>query len=122
MSKRGFSLIETMVALSVFSIAAMGLLSLNTQTVRFSSDLDKRLLAKTVADNVAVDTVTGKIVGVSPVTTGEQIQRGRTYIWTRTIEPTPNEGLYSVRIQVSAASDETVLAKLSLLAVEGTTP
>ncbi len=122
MSARGFSLIETMVALSVFSIAAMGLLSLNTQTVRFSSDLDKRLLAKTVADNVAVDTVTGKLEGISPEATGEEIQRGRTYVWTRTIEATPNEGLYSIRIRVSEAGHETVLAQLSLLAVESKSP
>ncbi len=122
MNTRGFSLIETMVALSVFSVAAMGLLSLNTQTVRFSSDLDKRLLAKTVADNIAVDTVTGKLEGDSPQTTGEEVQRGRTYIWTRTIEATPNQGLYSVRIRVSEADNETVLAQLSLLAIEGKSP
>jgi general secretion pathway protein I len=122
MNTRGFSLIETMVALSVFSVAAMGLLSLNTQTVRFSSDLDKRLLAKTVADNIAVDTVTGKLEGVSPQTTGEEVQRGRTYVWTRTIEATPNQGLYSVRIRVSEADNETVLAQLSLLAIEGKSP
>jgi general secretion pathway protein I len=122
MNTRGFSLIETMVALSVFSVAAMGLLSLNTQTVRFSSDLDKRLLAKTVADNIAVDTVTGKLEGVSPKTTGEEVQRGRTYVWTRTIEATPNQGLYSVRIRVSEADNETVLAQLSLLAIEGKSP
>lgn len=119
MNARGFSLIETMVALVVFSVAAMGLLSLNTQTVRISGELDARLIARAVADNVAVDTVTGPLEGVSPVTTGEEVQRGRTYVWTRTIEATPNAGLYSVRIRVSESGQDGVLAQLSLLAAAG---
>jgi len=119
MNTRGFSLLETMVALSVFSIAAMGLLSLNTQSVRISSELDTRLSARTVAENVAVDTVTGAVAAAGPVSKGREIQRGRTYEWTRTIEVTPRPGLYSIRIEVTEAGSASVLAKLELLTAEG---
>lgn len=119
MNTRGFSLLETMVALSVFSIAAMGLLSLNTQSVRISSELDTRLLARTVAENVAVDTVTGSARSAGPVSKGSEIQRGRIYEWSSTIEATPRPGLYSVRIEVNEAGSASVLARLDLLTAEG---
>lgn len=119
MNARGFSLLETMVALSVFSIAAMGLLSLNTQSVRVSADLDTRLLARTVAENVAVDTVTGSLEAAGLVSEGGEIQRGRSYEWKRTIEATPRPDLYSVRIEVTEAGGSVVLAKLVILTAGG---
>ncbi len=122
MSARGFSLLETMVALSVFSIAAMGMLSLNTQSVRISSELDTRLLARTVAENVGVDTVSGSFTQTSLVSTGEQVQRGRTYAWRRTVEATQRPGLYSIRIEVSEDKSPAVLARLSFLAKESVEP
>lgn len=119
MNTRGFSLLETMVALSVFSIAAMGLLSLNTQSVRISRELELRLLARTVAENVAVDTVTGALAAPGLVTEGEDVQRGREFKWTRTLDPTPHPGLYTVQIEVTQASSPAVLARLSLLTAQG---
>lgn len=116
MNQRGFSLLETMVALSVFSVSAMGLLSLNTLSVRTSGELDTRLLAGVVAGNVAVDTVTGAIDMMSPVSSGEDTQRNRNYVWTRTIEPTPRANLYSIQIEVAEPGSDTVLARLSTLA------
>ena len=122
MNAQGFSLLETMVALAVFSVAAMGLVSLNTQSARISGELDTRLLARTVAENLAVDTVTAETLDLSPVTEGETVQRGRSYAWTRTLEPTPQPGLYSVRIDVREAGESPVLARLSLLAAESAAP
>lgn len=122
MSEQGFSLLETMVALAVFSVAAMGLVSLNTQSARISGELDTRLLARTVAETVAVDTVTAENLDLSPVTQGEVIQRGRAYTWSRAVEPTPQPGLYSIRIDVREAGATPVLARLSLLATDSAAP
>lgn len=122
LNARGFSLLETMVALSVFSIAAMGLLSLNTQSVRISGELDLRLLARIVAENVAVDTVTGTLASPGIVAEGEDTQRGRSFVWKRTIEPTPRQGLYNVRIEVTEIGSPAVLARLSLLTTDGAQP
>lgn len=113
---RGFSLMETMVALSVFSLAALGLLSLNTQSVRISAELESRQLAQIVAGNVAVDTVTGRLEGARPTETGQQVQRQRTFIWTRSIEAVPSQGVYRIRIDVAEQDSPLVLARLSLLA------
>lgn len=112
---RGFSLLETMVALSVFSLAAMGLVSLNTQTTRISGELEARQLAQIVANNVAVETVTSNIESSQPMETGEQRQRRRTFHWTRTVAPTPRPGLYSVEIDVAETGRTGTLARLTLL-------
>lgn len=119
---RGFSLLETMVALSVFSLAAMGLLSLNTLSVRISGELEARQLAQIVAGNVAVDTVTAKLDTARAVETGEQVQRRRSFVWVRSIDAVPGEGLYRVQIDVTESGSETVLARLSLLAADAGEP
>lgn len=113
--ERGFSLLETMVALSVFSLAAMGLVSLNTQSARISTELEARQLAQLVANNVAVETMTAQIETSRPIETGEEVQRLRTFRWTRTIEATPRPGLYSVQIDVAEAGRKGSLAQLSVL-------
>lgn len=117
---RGFSLLETMVALSVFSMAAMGLLSLNTQSVRIGSELEARQLAQIVAGNVATDTVTSRLEGLRPVDTGEDVQRRQIFVWTRSVEPAPGTGLYSIRIEVRQPESKTVLARLTLLSAGDT--
>ena len=49
----GFTLIEIMVALAVFSLAVLALLRLETATIRGARVLDDSLVAGIVARNVA---------------------------------------------------------------------
>lgn len=49
-SDKGFSLVETLVALAVFSTAALGIVALNTNTARLSADMDQRFMAGLVAE------------------------------------------------------------------------
>ena len=50
----GFSLIEMLVALAVFSLAVIALLHLAGQNTRAASVIEERVLAGVVADNRAV--------------------------------------------------------------------
>ena len=54
----GFTLIEMMVALAVFSLAALALIRLEGATIRGAATLDTTLMAQTVARNVAFDALT----------------------------------------------------------------
>ena len=54
----GFTLLEMLVALAVFSLAALALLRLEGATVRQTGELDERMLAQLVARNLAVETLT----------------------------------------------------------------
>ena len=55
--ERGFTLLEMMVALAVFSLAALALLRLEGATVRQTGELDERMLAQLVARNLALGAV-----------------------------------------------------------------
>ena len=51
---------EIMVALAVFSLAALALIRLEGQTIRSTGILSATLLAQTVARNVAIEAVTDR--------------------------------------------------------------
>ena len=55
---RGFTLIEVMVALAVFSLAALALIRLEGATIRSTALLGDTTLAQMVARNVAVEAIT----------------------------------------------------------------
>lgn len=113
--ERGFSLLETMVALAVFATAAIGFISLNTNSVRISADLSERTLARQVAENIAVDTVTNPALQVIGTSRGQETQRRQEFEWERIITPAAGEGLVQVEIVVRRAGSTAASARVTLL-------
>lgn len=114
-NQRGFTLMEALVAVAVFATAAMGLISLNTNSVRISAQMGERALARQVAENVAVETITNPQLQVIGRSIGEEIQRRRSFAWERDITPAPRDDLVEVTIRVRATGDEAVLSEVTLL-------
>jgi general secretion pathway protein I len=85
---RGFTLIEMMVALAVFSLAALALIRLEGATIRGASTLDTTLLAQTVARNVAIEAMTDAKPPTIGVASGVESTGGRAWSWTRSVQPT----------------------------------
>ncbi|MDX1580712.1 MAG: type II secretion system minor pseudopilin GspI, partial [Alphaproteobacteria bacterium] len=56
-TQKGFTLIEMLVALGVFSIAVIALLNVQSQSVRTLSEIELRAFAHIVADNRMVETL-----------------------------------------------------------------
>ena len=56
--EQGFTLVEVMVALAVFSLAALALIRLEGATIRSTALLGDTIVAQMVARNVAIDAVT----------------------------------------------------------------
>ena len=52
---RGFTLIETLVALAVFSLVALTIIRLASENTRAAVHVENRLLAGIIAENVAVE-------------------------------------------------------------------
>ena len=114
----GFSLVEVIAALGVFSIAAMGMIHLSNETQINASHLDIRTLAEIEASNLVADAVTAP-PPVSPgMETGESVQRGRTLKWSRTITATPQAGILLVAVDVRHPATDQVLARIQSLRTE----
>ena len=84
----GFTLIEIMVALAVFSLAALALIRLEGATIRGATILDSTLTAQLVARNVAIEAVTDARPPTIGDTSGTETTGGRSWQWTRHVEPT----------------------------------
>ena len=112
---KGFSLLETLVALAVFATAAMGITALNTNSVRISQSLEERVLARVIAENVAIDTVTDPSLQVVGRTVGKELQRRRAYTWERMITPASSNGLLQIDIVVRSENNNAALSQVTTL-------
>lgn len=99
--ERGFTLIEVMVALVVFSLAAMALMRLEGATIRGAATLDTTIAAQMVARTVAVEAVTDAQTPVAGRSDGRSANGGRDWTWTRVISGTGDARI--VRIEVTVA-------------------
>jgi len=100
----GFTLIETLVALAVFGLAALALLKLQGVTLRTAADLDQRALAETVARNLAVEVLSDPAAPVIGESEGVVTNGGRAWRWTRTVARTGDARLLRVDFIVRGAS------------------
>ena len=112
--RSGFTLIEIMVALAVFSLAAMALLRLEGATIRGAATLDTTLAAGMVARTVAIEAVTDAQAPALGRTDGHAANGGRDWAWTRVVSGTGDARI--VRIDVSVAgAGEQVLARTTMV-------
>ena len=105
---RGFTLIEIMVALAVFSLAVLALLRLESATLRGARVLDDSLIAGIVARNVANDAVTEARPPVAGRTSGSEVDAGRTWNWVRRVTPTGNSSVVRIDVAVSNRAGQVV--------------
>jgi general secretion pathway protein I len=113
-AERGFTLIEVMVALAVFSLAVMALVRLEGATIRGAGVLDRTMLAQTVARNVAIETLTDPRPPVPGQSRGAEANGGATWRWVRTVTPTGGESIYRIDVAVADPSGQ-VLGRLTMV-------
>ena len=100
-TEAGFTLIEIMVALAVFSLAVLALVRLESATIRGATILDETMVAGLVARNVAIEAVTDPAPPAAGVNNGVEQNGGRSWAWSRSVQPTGNAAI--VRIDVAVA-------------------
>lgn len=113
-AEHGFTLIEIMVALAVFSLAALALIRLESATIRGAGVLDRTLLAQAVARNVAIDAVTAAEPPPSGATRGVEVNGGAPWTWTRSVTPTGDRRIVRVDVAVADGSGR-VLGRLMMV-------
>jgi general secretion pathway protein I len=102
--ERGFTLIETLVALAIFSLAALALLRLEGATLSSTAVLADRAIGQIVVRNLAVEIMTDARAPAFGEATGAVVNAGRTWRWVRQTKQT--DDLRIVRIDL-ALMDET---------------
>ena len=96
----GFTLIELMVALAVFAIAALTLLRLEGASISRTADLDQRLLREVVAQNLAAEWLTDPAPPTLGDTNGQTVNLGRQFAFSRHVEKMADAGVIRVVVAV----------------------
>ena len=111
LGQRGFTLIEVLVALALFGLAALTLLRLEGATMTNARMLEVRTAAEIVARNRAVETLTDPVAPSTGTVSGSEVQAGQRWLWVRTTTPMPDAGLVQVVIRVASpfGGDATAL-------------
>jgi general secretion pathway protein I len=112
----GFTLVELLVALLLFGLAALALMRLETASVRQTADLAERQQAELVARNIAVDLLTDALPPPAGVRAGALVNGGRRWRWTVRAEAVAGQPLLRIDIMVQGGGAPALLTVLRPLA------
>lgn len=111
--RQGFTLIEVMLAMAVFSIAGVALLGVADNNYRQISHLEEKMFANWVASNQLVELSLDTTWPPKNNKKGDVELAGKTWYWQQKVIKTANKELRSVVMEVRAnEDDELVTASL----------
>lgn len=96
----GFTLIEMLVAISVFAIAALALLRLDAYAVATAADLSSKAGAQMIAENTAALIASDPAAPVRGSKSATVSNGGRSFVVAQTVAPTDDARLVRVDILV----------------------
>lgn len=97
-AEAGFSLIEVMVALAIFGLAAVALIRLQGVSLASAATLSDRQYAGIVARNQALEA----LLAATPPAPAQGRERAgiRDWAWRRMVSPGPDPGTQLIRVEV----------------------
>ena len=102
--QQGFTLVEVLVALAIFSLAALALLRLQGSASGTAARLDDKTLAATVEVMIAA------LPPAFGRQSGTERNGGRDWRWTRDTQRTPDPRLQRIEIRVAGPDGDTAAA------------
>ncbi len=102
--RNGFTLIEVVVALAIFSLAALALIRLSAFSVRTGGDVIAQQLAWQVARNRAVEIMSDPQPPVLGKTEGSEMNGGQNFVWRQEAKATDDARFIRVDIAVTGRS------------------
>jgi len=109
----GFTLLEMLVALAIFSLAALALVRLQAVSARTSVDLRERTMAQIVARNLMVERMTDPQPPAQGESAGTVENAGREWHWTQKVDQDGDEQrllLIAIRVDGGPGQSPAVLA------------
>jgi len=110
----GFTLIEMLVALSVFSLAALALIRLQAYTTSNAAELEMRVIAQSVVKNRSVELLTDPRPPALGSSSGRVENGGYNWEWTQEAQLTEDQRFVQVDI---LAREERSGATASLIVI-----
>ncbi len=110
----GFTLVEVLVALGIFSLAALALLRLQGAAITTTARLDEKAFAQIVAQNQAVEALLAQAPPAYGSSSGNEANGGRSWRWTRNVARTPDPRLQRIDVAV-AGPDGSTAASLTII-------
>ena len=110
----GFTLVEVMVALAVFSLAALALIRLEGATIRSTALLGDTVIAQMVARNVAVEAITAPRAPALGRAGGVEQNGGRAWRWVREVRSTGDPRILRIDVAVLDAAGRP-LGRLTMI-------
>ena len=121
-TRRGFTLIEVLIALAVVALALLGLTRVAALQVRDFDALRERTLAGWVAANVLEETRLAASMPSTGRSDGRVEFATRSWRWTRDVSTTPDPSVRRVDVQVFEGDAKEPVASLSGFAASAITP
>jgi general secretion pathway protein I len=109
-TERGFTLVEVLVALAIFSLAAMALLRLQGAALTTTARLDDKTMAMIVARNRATEVQVAAPAPGFGSSAGTETNGGRQWQWTQDVMRTPDPRLQRIEIRVAGDDGSTAAA------------
>lgn len=115
----GISIVETLVALFVFALAAVALISMQAQSVETYSRVETRALGTIVIENALIDVMAARTSPPLGVREGETQLAGRNWRWRMEVLSTGDPE--SIRIEAAAflADEKAPAAEVSAFRLIG---
>lgn len=104
MNQRGMTLVEVMVALLILTSAGLALIKTRQEQVRNIDYLEKKQIARWVADNQLTLLTLAPTPGAAAMQ-GESVQLGTRWYWRARQVPTSQPGVTAVEVSVSERPD-----------------
>ena len=117
-AERGFTLIEMLVALSVFSLAALALIRLQAYTTHNAAELEMRVVAQSVVRNRAVEILTDPRAPALGEQSGSVENGGWRWQWAQDAKLTEDQRFIQVDISAREQSSGAP-ASLTILRPSG---
>lgn len=109
----GFSLLEVMVALAVFSLGALALLNVLGESTRAQSAISGRALARIVAENRLVEAMATQDPPQPGTYSGTETAAGLPLAWEMTVAPSPDPAILRIDVRVRTEGGTQTIADIS---------
>jgi general secretion pathway protein I len=103
----GFTLLEMLVALAIFSLAGLALVRLQAVSARSAFDLRNRTMADLVARNLMVERMTDPVPPAFGNSDGTIENGGRAWHWRQGVAAMPDRRLIAITIRVDGGPGQS---------------